>query len=51
VANDVSNGMVFDSDSNEATIITNTGRMVKAAGSKDLVAAELVDVLVDMLNK
>ena len=51
VANDVSKGMVFDSDSNEATIITNSGRMVKAAGSKELVAAELLDVLVDLLSK
>jgi phosphopantothenoylcysteine decarboxylase/phosphopantothenate--cysteine ligase len=50
-ANDVSNGLVFDSDHNDAIIITNAGRVVKAAGTKGLMAAELLDVVVDLWNK
>jgi len=51
VANDVSGGLVFDSDRNDALIITGSGRVIRAEGSKALVAAELVDVLVDLLTK
>lgn len=50
-ANDVSQGLVFDSDHNDALILTSTGRVIRAAGTKALVASELVDVLVDLLNK
>jgi phosphopantothenoylcysteine decarboxylase/phosphopantothenate--cysteine ligase len=51
VANDVSGGRVFDSDQNDALIITSSGRAIKAEGTKVQVAAELIDVLVDLLNK
>lgn len=51
VANDVSEGKVFDSDNNSAFIVSSTGRVVAAAGSKALVAEELLDVLADLLSK
>ena len=51
VANDVSNGKTFDSDSNDVLIVTKTGRQVGAAGSKAVVASEILDVISGLLNK
>lgn len=51
VANDVSAGAVFDQDTNSAIILTQTGRVVEASGTKALVAAELLDVVTDLLEK
>lgn len=50
VANDVSNGAVFDSDFNSVLVMTKTGRIVEAAGTKELVAAELLDVVADLIK-
>jgi phosphopantothenoylcysteine decarboxylase/phosphopantothenate--cysteine ligase len=50
VANDVSDGRVFNSENNDVIILTTSGRVVRAEGSKALVATVLVDVLVDLLN-
>lgn len=51
VANNVSNGMVFDADDNDVLILTKQGRAVSASGSKALVASEIVDVITDQLSK
>jgi phosphopantothenoylcysteine decarboxylase/phosphopantothenate--cysteine ligase len=51
VANDVSNGKTFDSDSNDVLVITKTGGQVGASGSKSVVAAEILDVISGLLNK
>ena len=51
VANNVSNGAVFDSDTNNVLILSQTGRSVAAEGSKRLVAAELLDVITDLQSK
>lgn len=48
VANNVANGAVFDADANDVLILTQSGRSVAAKGSKRLVAAELLDVIVDL---
>lgn len=51
VANNVSGGAVFDSDSNDVLIATKSGRVVNASGSKHLVASEILDVLADLRIK
>lgn len=51
VANNVANGAVFDTDTNNVLILSQTGRSVSAEGSKRLVAAELLDVITDLLSK
>lgn len=51
VANNVSNGAVFDADTNDVLILTRSGRSVAAQGSKRLVAAELLDVIADLQAK
>jgi phosphopantothenoylcysteine decarboxylase/phosphopantothenate--cysteine ligase len=51
VANNVANGAVFDSDTNDVLILSQTGRSVAAQGSKRLVAAELLDVIIDLQSK
>ena len=51
VANNVSTGAVFDSDTNNVLILSQTGRAVAAEGSKRLVAAELLDVITDLQSK
>lgn len=51
VANNVSNGAVFDSESNNVLIVTNSGRVVGNQGSKQLIANEILDVLVDLRSK
>jgi phosphopantothenoylcysteine decarboxylase/phosphopantothenate--cysteine ligase len=51
VANNVANGAVFDSDTNNVLILSQTGRAVSAEGSKRLVAAELLDVITDLQTK
>jgi len=51
VANNVANGAVFDSDTNNVLILSQTGRTVSAEGSKRLVAAELLDVITDLQTK
>ena len=51
VANNVANGAVFDSDTNNVLILSQTGRSVAAEGSKRLVAAELLDVITDLQSK
>ena len=48
VANNVANGAVFDAETNDVLILTRSGRSVTAQGSKRLVAAELLDVIVDL---
>ena len=48
VANSVANGAVFEADANDVLILTQSGRSVAAKGSKRLVAAELLDVIVDL---
>jgi phosphopantothenoylcysteine decarboxylase/phosphopantothenate--cysteine ligase len=50
VANNVSDGSVFDSDNNEVLIVTESGRTVGVAGSKSAVANQLLDVVLDMLS-
>ncbi|MFM1956678.1 MAG: hypothetical protein RLZ41_77, partial [Actinomycetota bacterium] len=42
VSNNVSNGAVFDSETNDVLILTKSGRSLAAHGSKRLVAAELL---------
>ncbi len=51
VANNVADGAVFDSDTNNVLILSQTGRSVAAEGSKRLVAAELLDVITDLQSK
>lgn len=51
VANDVSNGKTFDSDSNDVLVVSKTGGQVGAAGSKAVVAAEILDVISGLLHK
>jgi phosphopantothenoylcysteine decarboxylase/phosphopantothenate--cysteine ligase len=51
VANNVSNGAVFDSEANDVLILTKSGRSLAAHGSKRLVAAELLDVIADLQSK
>ena len=51
VANNVSNGAVFDSERNDVLIVTNSGRVVGNKGSKQLIANEILDVLVDLRSK
>lgn len=51
VANNVANGAVFDSDTNNVLILSQTGRSVATEGSKRLVAAELLDVINDLQSK
>ncbi len=51
VANDVSDGKVFGSNENSAIILSKTGGATKAAGSKTLVAHELLDLLSSALSK
>jgi phosphopantothenoylcysteine synthetase/decarboxylase len=51
VANDVSNGKTFDSDSNDVLVVSKTGGQVGAAGSKAVVAAEILDAISGLLNK
>jgi phosphopantothenoylcysteine decarboxylase/phosphopantothenate--cysteine ligase len=51
VANNVTNGSVFDCDTNNVLILSQTGRSVAAEGSKRLVAAELLDVIIDLQFK
>lgn len=51
VANNVSNGAVFDSETNDVLILTKSGRSLAAHGSKRLVAAELLDVIADLQSK
>jgi phosphopantothenoylcysteine decarboxylase/phosphopantothenate--cysteine ligase len=51
VANNVANGAVFDSDTNNVLILSQTGESVAAEGSKRLVAAELLDVITDLQSK
>lgn len=50
VANNVSEGAVFDTDANQALIVTKSGRAVGASGSKLEVANQLLDVVSDMLG-
>lgn len=50
VANDVSNGAVFNSETNTVVILTDKGTAFAASGSKQTVANELVDVISDMLG-
>lgn len=50
VANNVSDGSVFESDNNEVLIVTESGRTVGVAGSKSAVANQLLDVVLDMLS-
>lgn len=47
VANDVSGGKVFDSDENSTLILTASGSVVGASGSKTIVANQLLDVIVN----
>jgi phosphopantothenoylcysteine decarboxylase/phosphopantothenate--cysteine ligase len=51
VANNVANGAVFDSDTNNVLILSQTGESVAAEGSKRLVAAELLDVITELQSK
>lgn len=51
VANNVADGAVFDSETNDVIILTSSGRSVAAQGSKRLVAAELLDVIADLQSK
>ena len=51
VANDVSNGKTFDSDSNDVLVVSKTGEQIAASGSKAVVAAEILDVISGLLNK
>jgi phosphopantothenoylcysteine decarboxylase/phosphopantothenate--cysteine ligase len=51
VANDVSNGKTFDSDSNEVLIVSKTGMRITATGSKSVVAAEILDAISGLLKK
>ena len=51
VANDVSNGKTFDSDSNDVLVVSKTGGQIAASGSKAVVAAEILDVISGLLNK
>lgn len=51
VANNVANGAVFESDTNNVLILSQTGRSVAAEGSKRLVAAELLDVITDLQSE
>ena len=46
VANDVSDGNVFDSDANTTLMLTESGRVVGATGSKTAVANQLLDLIV-----
>lgn len=50
VANNVSEGAVFDTDANQVLIITKSGRVVGASGSKLEVANQLLDLVSDMLS-
>jgi phosphopantothenoylcysteine decarboxylase / phosphopantothenate---cysteine ligase len=50
VANNVSNGMVFGTDSNAVTILTAKGSAFSASGTKHRVAEQLLDVISDMLG-
>lgn len=50
VANDVTNGAVFNSETNTVVILTDKGTAFAASGSKQTVANELVDVISDMLG-
>lgn len=50
VANNVSDGAIFDADNNDVLIVTQTGRTVSASGSKNLVAHQILDVVSDMLD-
>lgn len=47
VANDVSDGKVFDADENSTLILTSSGSVVGASGSKNIVANQLLDVIVN----
>ena len=49
VANDVSGGAVFDSEVNNAIIVTKSGRTLSAAGDKALVAKEIFDAITNEL--
>ncbi|MEY4993911.1 MAG: hypothetical protein RIS82_1033 [Actinomycetota bacterium] len=50
VANNVSGGKVFGSDQNDALILTRSGAATSASGPKELVAQEILDVLVSALG-
>lgn len=51
VANDVSNGKIFDSDNTDVLIVSKTGNQVAATGSKSNVASEIIDIISGLLNK
>lgn len=51
VANDVSNGKIFDSDNTDVLIVSKTGKQVAATGSKSNVASEIIDFISGLLNK
>lgn len=51
VANDVSGGSVFGSDSNSVLILTASGSATGRSGSKKATANQLLDMLVDSLNR
>jgi len=51
VANDISNGKTFDSETNDVLILSSSGRQVSASGTKTLVASEILDVVSDLLQK
>ena len=50
VANNVAGGQVFNSDDNEALVISGKGQVVSVGGSKRLVANEIIDIISDMLS-
>ena len=51
VANDVSGGAVFGSDSNSVLILTASGSATGRSGSKKATANQLLDMLADSLSK
>jgi len=51
IANDVSNGKVFEKDENAAIILSSDGSAIQASGKKSFVASKIIDVLVDLLKK
>jgi phosphopantothenoylcysteine decarboxylase/phosphopantothenate--cysteine ligase len=50
VANNVAGGQVFNSDDNEALVISGKAQVVSVGGSKRLVANEIIDIISDMLS-
>lgn len=51
VANDVSNGQVFDADDNSVMILTQSGQSFEAAGTKQKVATDILNVLTGLFIK